>query len=163
MKKWLSFFLAALLTASMTACGGAAPIPDAEFVTPAPVESELPEVQEPTLDEDGSYTSAEDVGLYLYLYGQLPQNFMTKKEARDLGWPGGGLEDYAPGMCIGGDKFGNREGLLPDTDGRTWYECDINTLGKDDRGPERIVYSNDGLIYYTPDHYMSFELLYGEE
>ena len=135
MKKWLSFFLAALLTVGMTACGGAAPIPDAEFVTPAPVESELPEVQEPTLDEDGSYTSAEDVGLYLYLYGQLPQNFMTKKEARDLGWPGG----------------------------RTWYECDINTLGKDDRGPERIVYSNDGLIYYTPDHYLSFELMYGEE
>ena len=115
------------------------------------------------LDPNGSYTTKEDVALYIHLYGCLPDNFITKDEARDLGWEGGSLEPYAPGMCIGGDKFGNREGLLPDTDGRTWYECDINTLGKDDRGPERIVYSNDGLIYYTPDHYLSFELMYGEE
>ena len=163
MKKWLSVFLAVLLTLSITACGGAEPVQSPEPTVPAPVESELPEAQEPTLDEDGSYTSKEDVGLYLYLYGQLPSNFMTKSEARDLGWSGGGLEDYAPGMCIGGDKFGNREGLLPDTEGRKWFECDINTLGADDRGPERIVWSNDGLIYYTPDHYLSFELLYGEE
>ena len=88
---------------------------------------------------------------------------MTKKEARALGWSGGGLDDYAYGMCIGGDRFGNREGLLPNTEGRTWTECDIDTLHADDRGPKRIVFSNDGLIYYTPDHYGSFELLYGEE
>lgn len=163
MKKWLSFLLAALLTLSLTACGGAEPTQSPESTPLAPVQSELPEVQEPALDEDGSYTSKEDVGLYLYLYGQLPQNFMTKSEARDLGWSGGGLEDYAPGMCIGGDKFGNREKLLPDAEGRKWFECDINTLGEDDRGPERIVWSSDGLIYYTPDHYASFELLYGEE
>lgn len=119
--------------------------------------------EEPALDPDGSYTTKEDVALYIHLYGCLPQNFMTKNEARELGWEGGGLEDFAPGMCIGGDRFGNYEGLLPDAPGRTWTECDIDTLGRDSRGAKRIVFSNDGLIYYTDDHYESFELLYGEE
>lgn len=114
-------------------------------------------------DPDGSYTSAEDVSAYLIAYGRLPKNFITKKEARDLGWEGGSLEPYAPGMCIGGDKFGNYEGNLPEKDGRTYYECDINTLGADLRGAERIVFSDDGLIYYTADHYETFTLLYGEE
>lgn len=122
------------------------------------------EVTEPVLylDPDGSYTTKEDVGLYLHLYGCLPPNFMTKSEARALGWSGGSLERYAPGMCIGGDRFGNREGLLPNAPGRTYYECDIDTLGGGSRGAKRIVYSNDGLIYYTSDHYASFTLLYGE-
>ena len=115
------------------------------------------------LDPDGSYTSKEDVALYIHLYGELPANFMTKKEARDLGWEGGSLDPYAPGMCIGGDRFGNYEGLLPNADGRRWTECDIDTLGGKSRGAKRIVFSNDGLIYYTDDHYESFELLYGEE
>lgn len=116
-----------------------------------------------TLDKDGSYTTKEDVALYIHLYGELPSNFITKNEARDLGWEGGGLEDYAPGMCIGGDRFGNYEGLLPEAEGRTWTECDIDTLGEDSRGAKRIVFSNDGLIYYTDDHYESFEPLYGGE
>ncbi|MBR5020736.1 MAG: ribonuclease [Oscillospiraceae bacterium] len=114
------------------------------------------------IDPDGSYTTAEDVALYLYTYGKLPSNFITKKEAQSLGWPGGGLDDYAYGMCIGGDRYGNYEQLLPDAEGRRWTECDIDTLHADSRGPRRIVFSNDGLIYYTPDHYESFELLYGE-
>lgn len=115
------------------------------------------------LDVNGSYTSAEDVSAYLAAYGLLPDNFITKSEAKALGWDGGSLESYAPGKCIGGDKFGNYEGLLPEKNGRQYYECDINTLGKSSRGAERIVFSNDGLIYYTADHYESFELLYGEE
>ena len=89
-----------------------------------------------------------------------PQNFITKKEAQALGWPGGSLEEYAPGKCIGGDRFGNYEGLLPDEKGRKYYECDVETLGKSSRGAKRIVYSNDGLIFYTEDHYESFEQLY---
>lgn len=117
----------------------------------------------PLIDKDGIYTSAEEVALYIYTYGELPGNFMTKKEAKKLGWTGGGLEDYAPGMCIGGDFFGNYEGLLPKAKGREYHECDIDTLGKNSRGAKRIVFSNDGLIYYTDDHYESFELLYGEE
>ena len=112
------------------------------------------------IDEDGSYTSKEDVALYLHTYGRLPQNFITKKEAQKLGWSGGSLERYAPGKCIGGDKFGNYEGLLPA--GR-YYECDIDTLGKKARGAKRIIYSDDGRIYYTEDHYETFTLLYGEE
>lgn len=121
-----------------------------------------PEDPEDALDIDGTYTSKEDVALYIHLYHQLPQNFMTKAEAQELGWEGGGLEAYAPGMCIGGDRFGNYEGLLPKAEGRYYTECDIDTLGKNSRGSKRIVFSNDGLIYYTDDHYESFELMYGE-
>ena len=126
--------------------------------TPEEAEPEAP----PVIAQDGSYTSKEDVALYIHTYGTLPGNFITKDEARDLGWEGGGLEDYAPGMCIGGDRFGNYEGLLPKESGRKYTECDIDTMGADSRGPKRIVFSNDGLIYYTEDHYESFELLYGE-
>ena len=115
------------------------------------------------LDADGSYTSKEDVALYIYQYGTLPKNFITKDQARKLGWDGGGLEPYAPGKCIGGDKFGNYEKLLPVKSGRTYTECDIGTLGAKSRGAKRIVFSNDGLIYYTDDHYETFTLLYGEE
>ncbi|MBR6107504.1 MAG: ribonuclease [Oscillospiraceae bacterium] len=118
---------------------------------------------EGTIDRDGVYTSKEDVALYLYTYGELPSNFITKKEAQKLGWSGGSLEPYAPGCCIGGSYFGNYEGNLPEKPGREYHECDIDTLGKKSRGAKRIVYSNDGLIYYTEDHYNTFELLYGEE
>jgi guanyl-specific ribonuclease Sa len=120
-------------------------------------------VQAQDIDEDGTYTTKEDVALYIYTYGHLPNNFITKKEAEKLGWSGGSLEPYAPGKCIGGSKFGNYEGILPEKDGRTYTECDIDTLGADKRGAKRIVFSNDGLIYYTEDHYTTFELLYGEE
>ncbi len=125
--------------------------------------SESPDTteDEPAIDEHGSYTTVEDVSLYLYTYGKLPENFITKSEARDLGWGGGSLEPYAPGKCIGGDHFGNYEELLP-TD-RKYFECDIDTLGASSRGAKRIVFSEDGLIYYTDDHYESFTLLYGEE
>ena len=116
----------------------------------------------PVIDIDGIYTTKEDVALYIHTYGCLPANFITKDEARELGWEGGGLDDYAEDMCIGGDRFGNYEGLLPEADGRSYTECDIDTLGSDSRGAKRIVFSNDGLIYYTEDHYESFELLYGE-
>lgn len=119
--------------------------------------------EELLIDEDGFYYSKEDVSLYLVTYGELPDNYITKDEARDLGWTGGSVEDYAPGYAIGGDVFGNFEGLLPKAKDRTYYECDIDTDGYHSRGSRRIVFSNDGLIYYTHDHYESFELLYGEE
>ena len=134
-----------------TAPAQSAPLPAG---TDAPAETDAP------LDEDGSYTTKEDVALYLHTYGHLPPNFITKKEAEKAGWTGGSLDRVLPGMCIGGDYFGNYEGKLPKAKGRKWAECDINTLGARSRGPERIIFSNDGLIYYTPDHYESFELLY---
>ncbi len=116
-----------------------------------------------TLDFNASYTSKNDVALYIYTYGCLPSNFISKNQARELGWQGGSLEPFAPGKCIGGDYFGNYEGLLPESNGRKYTECDIDTLGASSRGAKRIVFSNDGLIYYTEDHYESFVLLYGEE
>ena len=130
----------------------------------APLE-EVPEEEEarPAIDEDGYYTTKEDVALYIHTYGRLPDNFITKKEAEALGWSGGGLDDFAYGCCIGGNKFGNYEGLLPEKDGRKYTECDIDTMHASKRGATRIVFSNDGLIYYTDDHYESFTLLYGEE
>lgn len=116
------------------------------------------------IEEDGYYTSKEDVSLYIYIYGRLPDNFVTKNKARELGWESnqGNLWDVTDNNSIGGDRFGNREGLLPDKEGRQYYECDINYEGGY-RGAERLVYSNDSLIYYTADHYESFELLYGDE
>jgi guanyl-specific ribonuclease Sa len=118
------------------------------------------ETSETAIDENGTYSSKDDVALYIHIYGKLPSNFITKKEAKALGWPGGGLDDYAPGKSIGGDKFGNYEGQLPEEKGRKYYECDIDTKGKSKRGAKRIIYSNDGLIFYTGDHYESFEQLY---
>ncbi|MBQ9061414.1 MAG: ribonuclease [Eubacterium sp.] len=113
------------------------------------------------IDEHGSYTSKEEVALYLHTYGHLPENYITKKQAEKLGWDNraGNLQDVAPGKSIGGSRFGNYEGLLPDAKGRNYYECDINYEGGY-RGAERIIYSDDGLIFYTADHYKSFEQLY---
>ncbi len=121
---------------------------------------EIPHTPGPVIDGDGEFDDKENVALYIHTYGKLPRNYITKAEAEDLGWEGGSVEKYAPGKCIGGSKFGNYEELLPKADGRQYYECDIGTLGKNSRGAKRIVYSNDGLIYYTDDHYESFELLY---
>lgn len=123
--------------------------------TPAPTESPV------QYGED--YDDKDRVALYLHLYGELPPHFITKKEAQKLGWDGGEVEYYRTGAAIGGDWFGNYEKLLPQKKGRTYHECDIGTVGKRSRGAKRIIYSNDGLIYYTDDHYESFTLLYGEE
>ncbi len=123
-------------------------------------EAEEPPDTSEALDIDGTYTTKEDVSLYIHIYGHLPSNFITKKEARSLGWEGGSLDEYANGKCIGGDHFGNYEKLLPEKKGREYKECDINTLHKKKRGPERLAFSNDGLIYYTPDHYETWEQLY---
>ena len=180
-KKFSAALLALLLLMSLCACGqaevsgGAESIPESvqQEVTAPQDADRPPEVSEEPgeteslealpLDEEGTYTTKEDVALYFHLYGHLPRNFITKNEAEKLGWPGGSLEPYAPGMCIGGSRFGNYEGLLPEAEGRTYTECDIDTLGAEKRGAKRIVFSNDGLIYYTEDHYETFELLYGEE
>ena len=112
------------------------------------------------IDENGTYDSKEEVALYIHTYRKLPPNYITKSEAEKLGWTGGSLEKYAPGKCIGGSRFYNNEKKLPEKSGRKYYECDIDTLNYHSRGSRRIIYSNDGLIYYTGDHYETFELLY---
>ncbi len=135
-----------------------------EQQTQAQPEQPIPQGQtsEPEISEDGVYTQKDEVALYIHTYGHLPDNFITKKQAQALGWEGGKLEPYAPGKSIGGDYFGNYEGQLPKKKGRKYFECDIDTQGKKSRGAKRIVYSNDGLVYYSDDHYETFELLYGE-
>ena len=128
------------------------------------VETDDSVTEETLISEEGTYTTKEEVAQYINLYGHLPSNFITKKEAKELGWVSseGNLNEVAPGMSIGGDYFGNYEGLLPEANDRDYYECDIDFDGTY-RNEKRIVFSNDGLIYYTEDHYESFELLYGEE
>ena len=132
MRRWMKLIAAAALALLLAAC------------------STLP-------NPAGSYTSRGDVSRYLNVYGRLPVNFITKKEAQELGWPGGDLWAYAPGKSIGGDRFGNYEGVLP-TD-KKYRECDIDYKGGS-RGAKRIVYSDDGYIYYTDDHYRTFTQLY---
>ena len=113
------------------------------------------------LDEYGEYTTVNDVSAYLLRYGCLPCNYLTKAEAKELGWTAkkDNLGKVMPGCSIGGDVFQNREKLLPNAKNRTWYECDLNTVdGK--RSDERLVYSSDGLIYYTPDAFDTFIQLY---
>ena len=119
------------------------------------------------VEEDGWYDSMEFVAVYLDTYDKLPDNYLTKKEAQALGWVSkqGNLWEVAYGCSIGGDRFGNYEGLLPDKKGRKWTECDIDFEGEYRNG-KRIVFSSDGLIYYTDDHYESFdkiEVVYDSE
>lgn len=166
-KRWLSALLALILAGVMLLSGCSELGIDLEDVlypadSPGGYEAEqeiLPPDDGEILREDGWYSSKSEVALYLYLYGHLPDNYLTKDEAYDLGWNSrkGNLWEVAPGMSIGGDRFGNYEGLLPQ--GKQYRECDVDYEGGY-RSGERIVYSDDGYIYYTEDHYESFEQLY---
>lgn len=115
------------------------------------------------LDKNKAYYSKDDVASYIKEYGELPVNYLTKDQASDLGWDPseGNLWDVTDKGVIGGDSFGNFEGLLPKKSGRMYFEADVNYRGGR-RNVERLVYSNDGLIYYTSDHYASFEEIVGE-
>lgn len=174
LRRILTLFLILIISFSLLACGNESPATNddlGEIQNQEDLDQEIGEkpteedsTEEDPIDEEGYYTTKEDVALYIHTYGKLPMNFITKRQAGDLGWKSneGNLWDVTDQMSIGGDKFGNREGLLPDKEGRQYYECDINYEGGY-RGAERLVYSNDGLIYYTEDHYETFELLYGGE
>ena len=129
----------------------------AEPATSAPDEG----VSLPVIGE--YYYDLTNVVLYLDLYGELPPNFITKAEARELGWNGGSVDDYFEGGAIGGDFFGNYEGLLPKAKGRTYHECDIDTASANGRGAKRVVFSSDGLYFYTSDHYESFSQVFVTE
>ena len=138
--------IAAALTDSPTSAPTATPV-RTEKPTAAPKQTAI--------------TAPQDIADYIFAHGTLPDNFLTKSEARQLGWDSSQnyVSDVAPGYSIGGDKFGNYEGLLPEASGRKWYEADTNyTAGP--RGAERILYSSDGLVYYTNDHYQTFTELH---
>ena len=126
--------------------------------TPRPTRTPEPEnTPAPEMTPEGPITEPQAIADYLFVYGRLPENFITKKEAMALGWDSSRnyLSDVAPGMSIGGDRFGNYEGILPKKNGRQYYECDCYyTEGK--RNGFRLVFSNDGLVFYTEDHYRTF-------
>ena len=117
-----------------------------------------PPEEEPFVIKGESYSDKDHVAAYLREFGELPPNYITKSEAQALGWVSslGNLWDVAPGMSIGGDRFGNYEGQLPTAKGRKYFECDIDFDGTF-RNAKRIIFSNDGLIFYTEDHYATFE------
>lgn len=125
------------------------------------VEGDVAITDELCVEYGYDYSDPDEVALYLHAFEELPPNYITKDEARSLGWDSrrGNLWDVAYGMSIGGDRFGNREGLLPDARNRLWYECDVNYWGGY-RGAERLLFSSDGLIYYSNDHYQTYQLLY---
>ena len=114
-----------------------------------------------TVTRDGEYTDKDHVALYIHLYGRVPGNYISKSKARAAGWNNkeGNLWDVLPGKSIGGGGFYNDDNMMPDAPGREWFECDIDYDGGF-RNAKRIVYSDDGLIYYTDDHYRTFERLY---
>ncbi|MDE6433431.1 MAG: hypothetical protein K2L07_04310 [Lachnospiraceae bacterium] len=102
---------------------------------------------------------ANDVVDSITQTGTLPSNYITKSQARAMGWSEGkALNNYAPGKAIGGDVFANTNSVLPSANGRVWYEADVGidyTMSRSNaKNPAyRILYSNDGLIYGTYDHY----------
>lgn len=166
------FALAALLLAGLlvlAGCGqpdtvpGGVPAPT-EFlkvVTAEPAGAPEAEAADPPDEEAGPVTEPQAIADYLFKHGELPENFITKEEAQDLGWDSSRnyVSDVAPGKSIGGDRFGNYEGQLPKARGRKFFECDANYTGGK-RGPERIVYSSDGHVWYTKDHYGTFKELF---
>ena len=91
--------------------------------------------------------------------GKLPLNYITKAQAESFGWkPGKALNHYAPGKQIGGDIFENTTGILPSAPNRVWYEADVGLTNKMTRTKQpgtRLLYSNDGQLYITYDHYLT--------
>ena len=135
------------------AAGEAAATPEAAENTASPAVTPTPVPEGPIIDP-------QSIADYLFAHGELPENFITKKEARALGWDSGlDLSKIAPGKSIGGDFFGNYEGKLPVEKGLTYHEADCYyTRGK--RNAYRIIYSSDGRVWYTEDHYNTFTELF---
>lgn len=157
-KLWLGMLL--LLLGLQIGCSEAVLTQETGRTLQEDMESLNGSQMEQEVTEDGWYTGKDEVSLYLHLYGHLPDNYITKKEAKALGWDSSkNLWEVAPGKSIGGDHFGNYEGLLPKEEDRDYFECDIDYEGGW-RNAKRIIYSDDGLIFYTEDHYESFEQLY---
>ena len=178
MKRKITALLAVLLAALLVLSGcemleeGLLPEIVPEKAAPARTETAVPEAEDPApaakatarptaQSPPGPITEPQAIADYLFEYGELPPNFITKKEAQALGWDSSRnyLSDVAPGMSIGGDRFGNYEGILPKVKGRTYYEADCYYTGGK-RTAERIVYSSDGHVWYTGDHYRTFTELF---
>ncbi len=132
---------------------------------PTPTGTLIPQAGEaamtPTPVPDGPIIDPQSIADYLFAHGELPDNFITKKEAKALGWGTTykNVSDAAPGKSIGGDYFGNYEGRLPVEQGVEYHEADCwYTGGK--RNAYRVIYSNQGRVWYTEDHYETFTELF---
>lgn len=156
-KRVISLVLMAILIAlSLYFRGGDVQEPQVDKPTAASEQSINRENAQPkTIDQ---LTEQQNVVSYMQKYQKLPAFYLTKKEARQAGWDAkkGNLCDVLPGRAIGGDRFSNREKSLPISQNRQWFEADINyRCGH--RGADRLLYSSDGLIFVTHDHYKSFK------
>ena len=159
MARWLKLICAALLTvAFLVSLSGCQPKEVAPVAVSGAVKSDATTVQ---VEKGKPYSTANEVAAYIHKFRQLPPNFISKLEAQKLGWDQakGNLWQVADRKSIGGDRFANREGKLPVASGRQYYECDIDYRGGF-RGAKRLVYSNDGLVFYSEDHYKTFRQLY---
>lgn len=160
--KWLRGIVALLFLVSLAGCQ---PDPGKNPVrTPNPnQQANTTQTRQVQVMEGESYSTKEEVAAYINKFHRLPSNYITKSEAMKQGWDNskGNLWKVTNKKSIGGDRFSNLEGLLPKASGRQYYECDIDYAGGY-RGAKRIIYSNDGLIFYTEDHYKSFKPLYQE-
>lgn len=158
--KWLLGLLIIFLTVYLVGCQNTG--------TQSPAANQIQSDQPKTetgakllVEKGQNYSTEAEVAAYIHEFHVLPPNYITKTEATKLGWDNtkGNLWQVTRQKSIGGDRFGNYEGLLPEAKGRQYYECDINYAGGY-RGSERIIYSNDGLVFYTADHYKTFTQLY---
>ena len=115
-------------------------------------------VSQVTANHIDELTKEDVVVPYLKKQGKLPDCYITKSEAKSKGWEPskGNLCEVLPGRAIGGDVWTNREETLPSKSGRTYYEADLN-YNCGNRNADRVVYSNDGLIFVTHDHYKTFQ------
>ena len=95
---------------------------------------------------------------WLYYKNKLPVYYITKEQAKMLGWKNkkGNLAEVAPNKMIGGEPYKNKNKHLPDAPGREWYEADISYVSGFRSDCDRILYSNDGLIFATCNHYEKF-------
>ncbi|WDF46708.1 ribonuclease domain-containing protein [Chryseobacterium sp. KACC 21268] len=124
--------------------------------------SEVAKSENQTHRESNSENSIEEltndnkVISYVKANHELPDYYLTKSEAKSKGWSAskGNLCDVLPGKAIGGDKFSNREKQLPK--GEQYYEADVN-YNCGNRGADRIVFTEDGDVWLTKNHYKSFE------
>lgn len=166
--KLLIFAISAIFVIS--ACNSSAKVSNNPTINVSEIKSETSNEKKSSdkskIDEDGSYTSKDEVALYIATYKKLPKNYITKSEAKKLGWNSSKnyVGDVAKGKSIGGDRYGNYEKRLPTVKGRKYIECDIDYKGKK-RNAKRIIYADDfdediGYIYYTDDHYKTFTKLY---
>ncbi len=107
----------------------------------------------------GTATSLGNNGVdaELFYFKRLPGYYVNKNIAYSAGWKKKHkqLDDVLPGKMIGGDRYYNDDNKLPVAPGRLWYEADIDYTGGK-RNRKRILYSSDGLIFVTYDHYQTF-------